>query len=158
MTVGMTGQQEDAMSVFRDAEIQYLGSQRLGRLATVGHDGMPHVVPVTFRYNPDADAIDIGGHDFAKRKKFRDVKRMGLAALVVDDVLPPGSPVPSRCAAKRPPSTPAARPSWRGSTTRSSRSHPAGSSHGGWRTASRLVRSVDPNLNRQIRRRSSAAP
>ena len=145
------------MSVFRDAEIQYLGSQRLGRLATVGHDGMPHVVPVTFRYNPDADTIDIGGHDFAQRKKFRDVKRMGMAALVVDDVLPPGSPVPSRCAAKRPPTTPAARPSTRGSTIRSSRSHPAGSCHGGLGTASRLVRSVDPNP-RQIRRRSSAAP
>ena len=86
---GMTGQQEDPMSVFSDAEIEYLASQRLGRLATVGHDGMPHVVPVAFRYNPDADTIDIGGHDFAKRKKFRDVKRTGMAALVVDDVLPP---------------------------------------------------------------------
>jgi pyridoxamine 5'-phosphate oxidase family protein len=84
--------QEDAMSVFRDAEIEYLRSQRLGRLATVGHDGMPHVVPVAFRYNPEADAIDIGGHDFAKRKKFRDVKRTGMAALVVDDVLPPWQP------------------------------------------------------------------
>jgi pyridoxamine 5'-phosphate oxidase family protein len=88
----MTGQQEDAMSVFSDAEIDYLGSQRLGRLATVGQDGMPHVVPVAFRYNPDADSIDVGGHDFAKRKKFRDVKRTGVAALVVDDVLPPWQP------------------------------------------------------------------
>ena len=61
------------MSVFRDAEIEYLGSQRLGRLATVGRDGMPHVVPVAFRYNSETDTIDIGGHDFAKRKKFRDV-------------------------------------------------------------------------------------
>jgi pyridoxamine 5'-phosphate oxidase family protein len=80
------------VSVFSDAEIQYLGSQRLGRLATVGHDGMPHVVPVAFRYNPEADTIDIGGHNFAKRKKFRDVQRMGMAALVVDDVLPPWQP------------------------------------------------------------------
>ena len=45
MTVGMTGQQEDAMSVFSDAEIHYLGSQRLGRLAKVGHDGMPMSFP-----------------------------------------------------------------------------------------------------------------
>jgi pyridoxamine 5'-phosphate oxidase family protein len=88
----MTGEQEDAMSAFSDAEIAYLGSQRLGRLATVGTDGMPHVVPVAFRYNPDADAIDIGGHDFAKRKKFRDVQRTGVAALVIDDVLPPWEP------------------------------------------------------------------
>jgi pyridoxamine 5'-phosphate oxidase family protein len=80
------------MSVFSDAEIDYLGSQRLGRLATVGRDGMPHVVPVAFRYNADADSIDIGGHDFAKRKKFRDVRRTGVAALVVDDVLPPWRP------------------------------------------------------------------
>jgi pyridoxamine 5'-phosphate oxidase family protein len=78
--------------MFSDAEIEYLGSQRLGRLATVGHDGMPHVVPVAFRYNPEADAIDIGGHDFAKRKKFRDVQGTGVAALVVDDVLPPWQP------------------------------------------------------------------
>ena len=80
------------MSVFSDAELDYLGSQRLGRLATVGRDGMPHVVPVAFRYNPDADAVDIGGHDFASRKKFRDVQRTGVAALVVDDVLPPWQP------------------------------------------------------------------
>jgi pyridoxamine 5'-phosphate oxidase family protein len=80
------------VSVFSDAEIDYLGSQRLGRLATVGRDGMPHVVPVAFRYNADADSIDIGGHDFAKRKKFRDVRRTGMAALVVDDVLPPWRP------------------------------------------------------------------
>jgi pyridoxamine 5'-phosphate oxidase family protein len=88
----MTGRQEDAMSAFSDAELHYLESQRLGRLATVGSDGMPHVVPVAFRYNPDADSIDIGGHDFAKRKKFRDVERTGVAALVVDDVLPPWQP------------------------------------------------------------------
>jgi pyridoxamine 5'-phosphate oxidase family protein len=80
--------QEDAVSMFSDAEIEYMGSQRLGRLATVGHDSMPHVVPVAFRYNPDADTMDIGGHDFAKRKKFRDVEQREVAALVVDDVLP----------------------------------------------------------------------
>jgi pyridoxamine 5'-phosphate oxidase family protein len=92
MTARTIGQQEGAVSVFSHAEIDYLGSQRLGRLATVGPDGMPHVVPVAFRHNPEADAIDIGGHDVAKRKKFRDVKRTGMAALVVDDVLPPWQP------------------------------------------------------------------
>jgi pyridoxamine 5'-phosphate oxidase family protein len=141
----MTGQQEEAMSVFRDAEIQYLGSQRLGRLATVGHDGMPHVVPVTFRYNPDADTIDIGGHDFAQRKKFRDVKRMGLAALVVDDVLPPWQPRAVEVRGQATTYDTGGKAINGGLTIRSSRSHPAGSCHGGWRTASRLVRSVDPN-------------
>jgi pyridoxamine 5'-phosphate oxidase family protein len=92
MTAEMTCQPGGRMSVFSDAELDYFGSQRLGRLATVGQDGMPHVVPVAFRYNPDADSIDIGGHGFAKRKKFRDVQRTGRAALVVDDVLPPWQP------------------------------------------------------------------
>jgi pyridoxamine 5'-phosphate oxidase family protein len=80
------------MSVFTESEIEYLRSQRLGRLATVGKDGQPHVVPVTFRYNPQQDTIDIGGHDFAKRKKFRDVQQTGRAAFVVDDVRPPWRP------------------------------------------------------------------
>jgi pyridoxamine 5'-phosphate oxidase family protein len=74
------------MSVFTPAEIAYLQTQRLGRLATVGPDGQPHVVPVAYRYNPDQDTIDIGGHGFAQRKKFRDVRRNGRVAFVVDDV------------------------------------------------------------------------
>jgi pyridoxamine 5'-phosphate oxidase family protein len=84
--------QEDAMFVVTDAEIAYLGSQQLGRLTTIGHDGVPHVVPVAYRYNPDVDTIDIGGHGLAERKKFRDVQRTGVAALVVDDVLPSWQP------------------------------------------------------------------
>ncbi len=73
-------------SVFSPVEIAYLQSQRLGRLATVNSHGQPHVVPVSFRYNPDLDTIDIGGHDFAKRKKFRDVRRNPRVAFVVDDL------------------------------------------------------------------------
>jgi pyridoxamine 5'-phosphate oxidase family protein len=53
---------------------------------------VPHVAPVSFRYNPDTDTIDIGGHDFARKKKYRDVQRTGIAASVVDDVLPPWRP------------------------------------------------------------------
>ena len=35
------------MSVFTEAELQYLtGGRQLGRIATVGADGTPHVVPV----------------------------------------------------------------------------------------------------------------
>jgi pyridoxamine 5'-phosphate oxidase family protein len=74
------------MSVFTPAEIEYLNSQRLGRIATVGPDGQPHVVPVSFRHNADYDTIDIGGHDFAKRKKFRDVRDNPRVAFVVDDL------------------------------------------------------------------------
>ena len=74
------------MSVFSGAEINYLHNQRLCRLATVGPGGQPHVVPVAFRYNPQTDTIDIGGHDFAKKKKFRDVQANPLVAIVVDDI------------------------------------------------------------------------
>jgi len=74
------------MSAFSPAEINYLQSQFLGRIATVGSDGQPHVVPVGFRYNPEYDTVDIGGHDFAKRKKFRDVRQNPHVAFVVDDV------------------------------------------------------------------------
>jgi pyridoxamine 5'-phosphate oxidase family protein len=74
------------MSVFSAQEIEYLNSQRLARLATAGADGQPHVVPLAFRYNPEEDTIDVGGHDFAKRKKWRDVQKNPKVAIVVDDL------------------------------------------------------------------------
>jgi len=74
------------MSIFTAAEEGYLQSQRLGLLATVGSDGHPHVVTVAFRYNPDFDTIEIGGHDFAKRKKFRDMQHNPWVAFVIDDI------------------------------------------------------------------------
>lgn len=77
------------MSAFTEKEIEYLREQRLGRLATVNVRGEPHVVPVAFRYNEELDVIDIGGHNFARSKKYRDARSTGLAAFVVDDVLPP---------------------------------------------------------------------
>ena len=80
------------MSNFTPAEIEYLNSQRLGRLATVNQAGEPHVVPVTFRYNPELDTIDIGGHNIGQSKKFRDVAHNANVAFVVDDVLPPWQP------------------------------------------------------------------
>jgi PPOX class F420-dependent enzyme/OxyR family protein len=74
------------MGAFTNFEIEYFRSQRLGRLATVGQDGQPHVVPVGFRYNPKLDTIDIGGHGgFSTRKKYRDVLANPRVAFVVDD-------------------------------------------------------------------------
>jgi len=74
------------MSVFTQAEIDYLKNQRLCRLATVDSKDQPHVVPFAFRYNPYFETIDIGGHDFASRKKFRDVQQNSKVALVIDDI------------------------------------------------------------------------
>ena len=76
---------------FNQAQLAYLRSQRLCRLATVGADGRPHVVPTSFRVNDDG-TVDIGGHDFAGRKKWRDVGDNPWVSLVVDDVLPPWRP------------------------------------------------------------------
>jgi pyridoxamine 5'-phosphate oxidase family protein len=76
------------MSAFTPAEISYLNTQRLGRLATVGASGEPHVVPVGFQYNEKEDTIEIGGHSgFAKRKKYRDVSEHHTVAFVVDDIV-----------------------------------------------------------------------
>ena len=75
------------MSAFSEQEIEYLtNGRRLGRIATVGRDGTPHVVPVGWSYNPELDTIDITGHEFQKTKKFRDVARSGRAAIVIDDL------------------------------------------------------------------------
>jgi pyridoxamine 5'-phosphate oxidase family protein len=75
------------MSRFREAEIEYrAGGRQLGRNATVGADGTPHVVPVAWIYNAVRDTIDIGGSDLERTKKFRDVARSGRAAIVVDDL------------------------------------------------------------------------
>ncbi len=80
------------MSVFTNKELDYLNHQRLGRLASVDSEGNPHVVPVGFRHNLETDTIDIGGHNIAQSKKWRDVGQHPRVAFVVDDVLPPWQP------------------------------------------------------------------
>ena len=75
------------MSVFREAERRYLaGGRQLGRIATVGADGTPHVVPVAWIYNAARDTIDVGGHGLEGSKKFRDVARRKRVAIVIDDL------------------------------------------------------------------------
>lgn len=74
------------MSVFTEPEMEYLDEQRLGRLATVGADSHPHVVPVGFHYDVDDDTIHIGGRNFGTSKKFHDAERNGNVAFVVDDL------------------------------------------------------------------------
>ena len=75
------------MSSFSATELAYLtGDRRLGRVATVGKDGTPHVAPVGWSYNSEADTIDIGGRNFEASKKYQDVQRSGRAAIVVDDL------------------------------------------------------------------------
>lgn len=72
--------------MFTAAEVRYLTGQPLGRLATVGPDGRPHVMPVGVFYDPETKAVVIGGHNLAASKKFRDARRRPEVALVVDDL------------------------------------------------------------------------
>jgi pyridoxamine 5'-phosphate oxidase family protein len=73
------------MSVFSAAEIAYLQSNTMGRLATIGSDGRRHLVPLTYRFNADEDAIDIGGVDFPNTKKWRDMLQNPHVVFLVDD-------------------------------------------------------------------------
>jgi pyridoxamine 5'-phosphate oxidase family protein len=81
------------MSAFTKQELAFLAEgRRLGRIATVGSDSTPHVVPVGWSYDRESDTVDVSGHDFANTKKYRDVARTGRAAIVIDEVLPPWDP------------------------------------------------------------------
>jgi pyridoxamine 5'-phosphate oxidase family protein len=71
---------------FTSAELAYLESQRLGRLATVQPDGTLQVSPVGFQLNTVAGTIDIHGFNMAASRKFRNVADNGRVAFVVDDI------------------------------------------------------------------------
>src|SRR5690349_3324048 len=74
------------MGSFTEKEIRYLRGQRLGRLATVGADGTPHVMPVGFHVSDDLEVIEIGGHGLSRSKKWRDLQANPRVAFVVDDL------------------------------------------------------------------------
>jgi pyridoxamine 5'-phosphate oxidase family protein len=75
------------MIELNSAQMEYLSGQLLGRIATTGADGKPHVVPTSFRLNRDLGTIDIGGRHVATTKKYRDVQANPWAAIVVDDLV-----------------------------------------------------------------------
>lgn len=80
------------MTAFSPSELAYLSERRLGRLATIGADGVPHVVPLGWSYNPALGTIDVTGRNLASTMKFRNAAANCKVALVVDDVLPPWRP------------------------------------------------------------------
>src|SRR6266446_4091379 len=73
-------------ATFTDAELAYLSSQRLGRLATVAPDGAPQNNPVGFRYNDALGTVDIFGYNLGASRKFRNLRTNAHVALVVDDI------------------------------------------------------------------------
>ena len=81
---------------FSESEIAYLGSQPIGRLATLRPDGTLQNSPVGFRYNRALATVDIGGYNLTSSRKYRNVAANGQVAFVVDDV-PSLSPWKVRC-------------------------------------------------------------
>lgn len=81
------------MSVFSDAELEYLAGQPLGRIATAQPDGTLQVSPVSFHHNPEFDSIDIAGHRMVESRKFKNIADNSRVAFVVDDL---GSQAPWR--------------------------------------------------------------
>jgi pyridoxamine 5'-phosphate oxidase family protein len=77
---------EEVYVAFNQEEIDYIGSHRLARLATVGPDGQPDVVPVWFEF--DGERFYVGGRDPGRTRKFRNVAAgHRQVALVFDDVV-----------------------------------------------------------------------
>jgi pyridoxamine 5'-phosphate oxidase family protein len=73
------------VSVFTDKELGRLLGSRLARIATVGRDGQPHVVPLTFTVNEAEDAIDVGGIGFGSSKKWRDAVANPKVTFLLDE-------------------------------------------------------------------------
>lgn len=69
--------------VFTDAELEFVRSQRIGRFATVGPSGWPHVAPVMYAVD-DSGALefDVDG------VKLRNLTAEPRAAMVVDAMGP----------------------------------------------------------------------
>ena len=71
---------------FSPAELRYLRTQRLGRLATVDGAGAPQNNPVGFVVDERTGDVVIGGLHMGDTRKFRNVKGNPNVAFVVDDL------------------------------------------------------------------------
>lgn len=70
-------------------EHAYLTMRSLGRLATVGPDGAPHVHPVAYWLNAATGTVDIGGPGLSRSQKFRNIQADSRVSFVVDDLATP---------------------------------------------------------------------
>jgi pyridoxamine 5'-phosphate oxidase family protein len=71
------------LMLFTPGELEFLRSQRIGRLATVGESGWPHVVPVMYALDDDgAFEFDVDG------VKLRNLSGEPRAAMVIDAMGP----------------------------------------------------------------------
>lgn len=73
--------------IFTEPERDYLRSQGLGRLASIGANAAPHLHALGFRLNADG-TIDLGGPSVARTQRYRNVRARPRVAFVVDDMTP----------------------------------------------------------------------
>ena len=72
------------MAVFTDAELDYLSTQPLARIATASATGVPDVAAVGF--GVDGDTLVTGGFDITKTVRYRNLLANPRATIVVDDL------------------------------------------------------------------------
>ncbi len=74
--------------MFSKAEIDYIKSQKLARIATMNKSGQPDLVPVAFEF--DGQYFWVGSHSqdiFLNTRKYKNVKEgRSRVALVIDDL------------------------------------------------------------------------
>jgi pyridoxamine 5'-phosphate oxidase family protein len=87
-TIGSRGNRGFMLTcmVFTQAELDYLATQRIGRLATVSADGQVQNNPTNFFVDACTGTIVIGGGALGSSKKFRNVQQGSTVAFVVDDL------------------------------------------------------------------------
>jgi pyridoxamine 5'-phosphate oxidase family protein len=74
------------MAQFTSAQIKFLNSQRLGRLATLRPDGTLQNNPVGFTFVAETGTFEIGGMNMGGSQKYQNVVANGQVAFVVDDL------------------------------------------------------------------------
>ncbi|MBA3989674.1 MAG: pyridoxamine 5'-phosphate oxidase family protein [Propionibacteriales bacterium] len=79
-----------ARSTLTDIEGRWLADppRSLARIATVDADGLPHVVPGGWSFDPMASEFVLGGRDVPATARARHVRASGVAAVVVDGLAP----------------------------------------------------------------------
>ena len=82
---------------FTEQELAYLRSQPLARVATVGQDAQPDVVPLAFEYDGTYFWIGGTGPAEAATRKFRNITAGNRKVALVFDDLPSFDPFIARC-------------------------------------------------------------
>jgi pyridoxamine 5'-phosphate oxidase family protein len=72
---------------FTEAEVEFLESLRLCRIATAHPRGSIQNNPVVYWYNKETDTIDIGGRALGTTQKFKNIQDNGKVSIVIDEVV-----------------------------------------------------------------------